>query len=95
MGIRVVAVDTGSAGPSSKFAWAAFDAPERLAVRDWHRHRRLQQQRRLGTGQAHCRGMMHCNEPPHLSSPPPLAATIVSYWSPAIQRLLWLRRLDG
>jgi hypothetical protein len=29
MGIRVVAVDIGSVGPSSKFAWAAFDAPER------------------------------------------------------------------
>ncbi len=29
MGIRVVAVDVGSVGPSSKFAWAAFDAPGR------------------------------------------------------------------
>src|SRR6266700_215843 len=29
MGIRVVAVDIGSVGPSSKFAWAAFDAPGR------------------------------------------------------------------
>src|SRR5260370_10635106 len=32
MGIRVVAVDIGSVGPSSKFAWAAFDAPERQAM---------------------------------------------------------------
>ena len=29
MGIRVVAVDIGSVRPSSKFAWAAFDAPGR------------------------------------------------------------------
>jgi hypothetical protein len=29
MGIRVVAVDIGSVGPSPKFAWAAFDAPGR------------------------------------------------------------------
>jgi hypothetical protein len=29
MGIRVVAVDIGSVGSSSKFAWAAFDAPGR------------------------------------------------------------------
>ncbi len=32
MGIRVVAVDIGSVGPSSKFAWAAFDAPERQVM---------------------------------------------------------------
>jgi hypothetical protein len=29
MGVRVVAVDIGSVGQSSKFAWAAFDAPGR------------------------------------------------------------------
>ncbi|MGE5290659.1 MAG: hypothetical protein ACM3ML_26405 [Micromonosporaceae bacterium] len=29
MGIRVVAVDVGSVGPPSKFAWAGFDAPTR------------------------------------------------------------------
>jgi hypothetical protein len=34
MGVRVVAVDIGSVGPSSKFAWAAFDAPERDLVAD-------------------------------------------------------------
>ena len=28
MRVRVVAVDIGSVGPPSKFAWAAFDAPE-------------------------------------------------------------------
>jgi hypothetical protein len=32
MGIRVVAVDIGSVGPSSKFAWVAFDAPERQVM---------------------------------------------------------------
>ncbi len=32
MGIRVVAVDIGSAGPSSTFAWAAFDAPARQVM---------------------------------------------------------------
>jgi hypothetical protein len=32
MAIRVVAVDTGSAGPSSKFGWAAVDAPKRQAM---------------------------------------------------------------
>jgi hypothetical protein len=32
MGIRVVAVDIGSVGPYSKFAWAAFDAPERQVM---------------------------------------------------------------
>jgi hypothetical protein len=32
MGIRVVAVDIGSVGPSSKFAWAAFDAPQRQVM---------------------------------------------------------------
>jgi hypothetical protein len=32
MGIRVVAVDIGSVGPSSKFAWTAFDAPERQVI---------------------------------------------------------------
>jgi hypothetical protein len=32
MGIRVVAVDIGSVGPSSKFAWAAFDAPGRQVM---------------------------------------------------------------
>jgi hypothetical protein len=32
MGICVVAVDIGSAGPSLKFAWAAFDAPERQVM---------------------------------------------------------------
>jgi hypothetical protein len=34
MGIRVVAVDIGSVGLSSKFAWAAFDAPGRDLVAD-------------------------------------------------------------
>ncbi len=34
MGIRVVAVDIGSVGPSSKFAWAAFDAPGRDLIAD-------------------------------------------------------------
>jgi hypothetical protein len=34
MGIRVVAVDIGSVGPSSKFAWAAFDAPGRVLIAD-------------------------------------------------------------
>jgi hypothetical protein len=34
MGTRVVAVDIGSVGPPSKFAWAAFDAPERDVVKD-------------------------------------------------------------
>ena len=29
---RVVAVDVGSVGPPSKFAWAAFDAPGRAVV---------------------------------------------------------------
>jgi hypothetical protein len=32
MGIRAVAVDIGSVGPSSRFAWAAFDAPERQVM---------------------------------------------------------------
>ena len=32
MGIRVAAVDIGSVGPSSKFAWATFDAPERQVM---------------------------------------------------------------
>jgi hypothetical protein len=32
MGIRVVAVDIGSAGPPSTFAWAASDAPERQVM---------------------------------------------------------------
>ncbi len=32
MGIRVVAVDIGSVGSYSKFAWAAFDAPERQVM---------------------------------------------------------------
>jgi hypothetical protein len=31
-GIGVVAVDIGSVGPSSKFAWAAFDAPQRQVM---------------------------------------------------------------
>jgi len=34
MGIRVVAVDIGSMGSSSKFAWAAFDAPGRKVIAD-------------------------------------------------------------
>jgi hypothetical protein len=34
MGTRVVAVDVGSLGPPSKFAWAAFDAPGRDLVED-------------------------------------------------------------
>jgi hypothetical protein len=34
MGARVVAVDIGSVGPPSKFAWAAFDAPVRDLVKD-------------------------------------------------------------
>jgi hypothetical protein len=34
MSIRVVAVDIGSVGPSSKFAWAAFDAPGRDLIAD-------------------------------------------------------------
>src|SRR6266705_3708569 len=34
MGVRVVAVDIGSAGQSSKFAWAAFDAPGRDLIAD-------------------------------------------------------------
>lgn len=34
MGIRVVAVDIGSVGPSSKFAWAAFDTPGRDLIAD-------------------------------------------------------------
>ena len=34
MGIRVVAVDIGSVGQSSKFAWAAFDAPGRDLIAD-------------------------------------------------------------
>jgi hypothetical protein len=33
MGTRVVAVDIGSVVPPSKFAWAAFDAPERDLVK--------------------------------------------------------------
>lgn len=32
MGIRVVAVDAGSVGAPSKFAWAGFDAPARQVV---------------------------------------------------------------
>jgi hypothetical protein len=32
MGIRVVAVDVGSVGPRSKFAWAGFDVPSREAL---------------------------------------------------------------
>jgi hypothetical protein len=32
MGTRVVAVDIGSVAPPSKFAWAAFDGPERNLV---------------------------------------------------------------
>ncbi|HEY6278838.1 MAG TPA: hypothetical protein VIX86_21200 [Streptosporangiaceae bacterium] len=32
MGIRVVAVDVGSVGPPSKFAWAAFEPPAREAL---------------------------------------------------------------
>ena len=32
MGIGVVAVDIGSVGPSSTFAWAAFDAPDRQVI---------------------------------------------------------------
>src|SRR5580704_10846735 len=32
MGIGAVAVDSGSVGPSSTFAWAAFDAPERQVM---------------------------------------------------------------
>jgi hypothetical protein len=34
VGTRVLAVDIGSVGPSSKFAWAAFDAPERDLIAD-------------------------------------------------------------
>ena len=34
MSIRVVAVGIGSVGPSSKFAWAAFDAPGRDLIAD-------------------------------------------------------------
>jgi hypothetical protein len=34
MSIRVVAVDIGSVGPSSKFARAAFDAPGRDLIAD-------------------------------------------------------------
>ncbi len=34
MGVRVVAVDIGSVGQSSKFAWAAFDAPGRDLIAD-------------------------------------------------------------
>ena len=34
MGVHVVAVDIGSVGQSSKFAWAAFDAPGRDLIAD-------------------------------------------------------------
>jgi len=34
MGTRVVAVDIGSIGPPSKFAWVAFDAPGSELVKD-------------------------------------------------------------
>jgi hypothetical protein len=34
MGTRVTAVDVGSVGPPSKFAWVAFDAPGRELVKD-------------------------------------------------------------